>query len=111
MKIWSEAHGLVLEIYKITKNFPKDEVYGLTSQIRRAAISIPNNIAEGTGRNGNKELSRFIFISIGSSNEVEYLIKLSFDLSYINKSEYEALTEKIIILRKRIISFQSKLNP
>ena len=82
---------LVFEIYKLTKGFPKDELYGLTSQIRRSALSIPTNLVEGYARRGDKELTRFISISIGSMNETEYLLDFSRRLGYISEQEYDRI--------------------
>ena len=105
IKVWEKAHKLVLEIYKTTKNFPREELYGITNQIRRAAVSIPNNIAEGCGRNSEKELKQFSTIAMGSSSEVEYLLLLSFDLDFITKENYILLNSKIIEVKKMLSSF------
>jgi four helix bundle protein len=86
--VLKKAHSLVLNIYDLTKEFPKDEVYGLTSQIRRAAISIPSNIVEGKSRNSKKDYLRFLLISRGSLEEVKYQLLLSKDLNYIKEKEY-----------------------
>jgi four helix bundle protein len=83
LKIWQRSHQLVLDIYLITKSFPKEEVYGLTSQIRRSCSSIPTNIAEGCGRNSDAELNRFLVIAMGSASELEYQLILIKDLGYI----------------------------
>jgi four helix bundle protein len=77
LEVWKKADSLVLAVYKATNNFPKDEIYGLTSQIRRAAVSITANIAEGCGRNSKVELCQFLQISIGSANELDYYIHLA----------------------------------
>ena len=82
--IWQLSHSLTLEVYKTTSNFPKEEVYGLTSQIRRALASVPTNISEGCGRNSDKEFNQFLNIALGSANETEYLLILSRDLKYID---------------------------
>ncbi len=71
LRFWHKAHDFVLELYKATNTFPKEELYGLTSQIRRASVSIPSNIAEGCGRSGDAELARFCIIAMGSASEVE----------------------------------------
>ncbi|WHH57389.1 four helix bundle protein [Petroclostridium sp. X23] len=102
LRVWQKAHALTVEIYKITKTFPPDEKYGITNQIRRAVASIPTNIAEGHGRNSYGDFNRFISISIGSANEVEYLLLLSRDLGYINKQSYELLTKEILIIIKML---------
>lgn len=87
--VWQRSHELVLKIYEITKNFPKDEQFGLTSQIRRAAVSIPSNIVEGKARGSNKEYSRFLMISRGSLEEVKYQLLLAKDLKYIDEEKYK----------------------
>ncbi len=78
--VWQKSHELVLKIYKITKDFPKDEMYGLTSQIRRASVSIPSNIAEGKARGSNKEYKRFLLMARGSLEETKYQLLLAKDL-------------------------------
>lgn len=94
--VWQKAYKLVIEIYKITKSFPKDEVYSLTQQIRRAAIAIPSNIAEGYGRQYNKEYKQFLSIAYGSLCELETQYLLSIDLEYIKRNEViENLTKEV----------------
>lgn len=83
IKVWSKAHLLTLEIYKVTATFPQEERYGLTSQLRRSSASVASNIAEGFGRGGNTELARFLQIGMGSATEVEYQILLARDLALI----------------------------
>jgi four helix bundle protein len=83
LAVWKNAHLLVLDVYRVTESFPKHELFGLTSQIRRAAASIPTNIAEGCGRDGNAELGRFLNIAKGSTSEVEYLLELARGLNYL----------------------------
>ncbi len=93
LRAWQKADELAFVIYKTTKSFPKDELFGLTSQIRRSALSIPTNLVEGYARRGDKELTRFINISIGSMNETEYLLDFSRRLGYLSKQEYEKIEE------------------
>ncbi len=108
--IWQLSHLLTLEIYKITTVFPKEEVYGLTSQIRRATSSIPTNISEGCGRNSDKEFNQFLNIALGSANETEYLIILSKDLNYISEEQFSDLDFKINTIKSKIYKLKEKLN-
>jgi len=108
LDIWHEAHQLVLKVYKETHNFPKEEVYGLTSQLRRSVVSIPNNIAEGCGRNSKKEFYNFLNISMGSSSEVEYLLLLAHDLNYL-QNDYFELNQLLIKLRKMLNIFMQQI--
>lgn len=87
LKVWQRSHALVLEIYRLTKDFPSTERFGITSQIRRAAVSVPTNIAEGTKRLGGQDFVRFINIAEGSLAETEYLITLSRDLIYLSPGD------------------------
>src|SRR5688500_2171035 len=91
LKVWEKAHSFTLKIYQVTKEFPKEEIYGLTSQMRRAAASIPVNIAEGCGRKFNLELANFFQISLGSSNEMEYDLLLAKELVYLSEPNYSEL--------------------
>lgn len=88
---WQNAHALAVKIYETTKSFPKDELYGLSSQLRRAALSVPTNIVEGAGRQGQKELKNFLNIALGSLAEVEYLLEFSKDVGYITNTQYDEL--------------------
>ena len=96
---------MTLELYRATADFPKEELYGLTSQIRRAGYSIPANIAEGCGRDGDAELARFLQIAKGSASELEYHLLLSHDLGYISDSEFEQLSQKTTELKQMLTSF------
>lgn len=107
--IWHLSHSLTLEVYKITANFPKEEIYGLSSQIRRAVSSIPTNISEGCGRNSDKEFNQFLNISLGSANETEYLLILSKDLNYINNEVFENLEKGINTIKSKIYKLKQKL--
>ncbi len=95
LRVWQESHTLVLLVYQATKNFPKNELFGLTSQIQRASVSIAANIAEGHARNSRKEFLQFLSISKGSLVEVEYYVQLSRDLSYISSKEQAHLESQI----------------
>ena len=109
MKIWQKAREFVKEIYQTTAEFPSEEKFALASQMQRAAISIPSNIAEGAGRNSNKDFNRFLNIANGSAFELETQIYLAYDLKYIDKNKLENLTVKIIEIKKMIYGFKKNL--
>jgi four helix bundle protein len=100
LKVWQRSHQLTLEIYRTTVSFPRSEAYGLTPQIRRAAVSIPSNLAEGCGRNGDAELARFCSIASGSASELEYQILLARDLKLIKLEDYEQLAQQITDIKR-----------
>lgn len=89
--VWQQAILFTTEIYKLTSTFPKSEIYGLASQIRRAAVSIPSNIAEGYGRSTNTDLVHFLYMALGSSNEVDTQMVIAMNVGYITKEQYEAM--------------------
>lgn len=91
---WQEAHGLALMIYKVSKPFPKEEMWGLTNQIRRASVSVTSNIAEGFARQSKKEKVQFYYMSLGSNSELLSQLMLARDLKYLNKNKYEKVSEK-----------------
>lgn len=91
--VWQKADELAKAIYLQTRNFPKDEVYGLTSQIRRAVLSVPTNIVEGYARKSQKELSQFLSVALGSLAETEYLLDFSLSLEYLNKDTHKTLQD------------------
>jgi len=95
LKVWEDAHRFTIDIYNITKNFPDNELYGLTSQIRRSSSSIPTNIVEGTGQLTRSNYIRFLGMAQGSAYEVEYQILLAKDLGYLGIKEYNLLSKKI----------------
>ena len=109
LKVWQKARKLVKEIYLILKSFPEDEKYGIVSQIKRASVSIPANIAEGTGRNTDKDFSRFLDIATGSSFELETLIILSLDLEFLKESDYVKITNDLEEIQKMIYSLKARL--
>ncbi|MBN2483726.1 MAG: four helix bundle protein [Candidatus Omnitrophica bacterium] len=86
--VWQKANELAKQVYMITKQFPKEEIYGITSQLRRAALSIPTNIVEGTGRQGKRELNQFANVALGSLFETEYLLEFSKEMNYLRDEEY-----------------------
>jgi len=109
LSVWEKSHTLTLNIYKSTSSFPKEELYGLTSQMRRAASSIPSNIAEGCGRNTQAQFARFLNIAFGSASELEYQLILSKDLSFINNEAFSELFEKITEVKRMLYSLIQKV--
>lgn len=108
-EVWQQSHAFTLEIYKITSVFSKEELYGLTSQIRRASSSIPTNISEGCGRNSDKEFNQFLNIALGSACETEYLLILSKDLKYIDIELFEHLEKEVNIIKSKIYNLKKAL--
>ena len=109
LKVWEKSHLLALKVYEATISFPREELYGLVSQIRRACTSIPTNIAEGCGRNRDSELYRFFEIAMGSASELEYLLLLAHDLKYLGQSEYKKLSDDVTEVKRMLASFIQKL--
>ena len=109
LNVWQKSHELTVEIYNVTKMFPASELYGLTSQIRRACSSIPVNIAEGCGRGGDAEFNRFTQIAMGSASELEYHLLLAKDLKYLNEDDYTKLNNEIEEIKRMLTSLIKKL--
>jgi four helix bundle protein len=108
-KVWEKSHSLTLEIYKVTENFPPEEIYGLTSQIRRACASIPANIAEGCGKDGDADFARFLQISRGSASELEYHLLLAKDLGFLKQDDYNYLNKEANEVKQMLTNFIKKL--
>jgi four helix bundle protein len=108
-KVWQRAHQLVLHLYQATATFPDAERFGLTSQVRRAAVSIPTNIAEGSRRGSDADLARFLQIAIGSASEVDYFLLLARDLKYLPGHEYESLNTEIQEIGRMLNGLLSRL--
>ena len=104
LKVWEKAHRLTLDVYQASATFPREELYGLTSQIRRSCLSIPTNIAEGCGRSSDTDFARFLQISIGSASEVEYLLLLGRDLDLLVHEEYEELNSVVVEIKRMLTS-------
>ena len=102
--VWQKSHDLTMVVYKETKNFPKEELYGLVSQMRRATSSIPTNIAEGCGKHTDKEFANYLQISMGSACETEYLIFLSSELGYLTANSTQELIKSITEIKKMLAS-------
>jgi len=109
LKVWERAHKLTLALYKATKNFPKEELYSLTNQIRRASSSMPTNIAEGCGRDSQAEMTHFFLIAMGSSSELEYQLILAHDLEYLEEKEYIELSSELSEIRRMLNAYIQKL--
>ena len=109
LKVWEKSHQLTLKVYQLTLSFPKEELYGLTSQLRRAASSIPANIAEGCGKNSQNEFAHFLHISLGSANETEYFLILAKDLQCLDQSNFEQLFDNINEIKAMLISLVNKV--
>ena len=107
--IWQKSRKLVKQIYILSKAFPKSEIYGLTSQIRRCSVSVPSNIAEGFQRHSKKEYLQFLYISYGSLAELETQLVLARDLNYLTLKETELILENVVTIQKMINSLISKL--
>lgn len=103
LRVWEKAHQLALCIYKESKTYPRDEIFGITSQTRRAVVSIAANIAEGCGRQSNNDLARYLNISLGSANETEYLLLLSRDLGYLKIEQSEQYIDQINEIKAMLI--------
>ena len=105
MRVWTSAHELTLALYRATRAFPNEERYGLTAQIRRAAVSIGANIAEGCGRRGRKDLSRFLVIASGSASELDYHLIGAVDLALINRTACKPLADTLATVRRMLATF------
>ena len=108
--VWQKSMALVAEVYKLTKSFPKDEVYGLTSQMRRCAVSIPSNIAEGYGRNSTSDYVRFLRIATGSLYELQTQMEISYRLDYLKRADFDRLYESSREVERMLSSLSRKLN-
>ena|SRR5437763_4867148 len=109
LKVWHKAHDVTLAVYRASKDFPREEMYGLTSQLRRACVSVGANIAEGCGRRSDGEFVRFLQIARGSSSEVEYHLLLARDLKFLPNSAYENLDEKLREVQRMLTSLVSSI--
>ena len=108
--IWKLSHNLTLEVYAASANLPSNEIYGITSQLRRAVTSVPTNIAEGCGRDSDPEFNRFLTIALGSASETEYLLILSKELGYLNHIIFEKLIGDVNLIKQKTHSLKQKLN-
>jgi four helix bundle protein len=111
LQVWEKAHALVLAVYEATRAFPKDELYGLTSQLRRCSSSIPSNIVEGCGRSSNAELAKFLHYALGSANELEYQLLLSRDLGFLSPERHPHLAANTVEVKRMLSGLIAKLRP
>ncbi len=109
LKIWQKSHRIVLSLYKLTASFPKSELFGLTSQTRRAAASIPANIAEGCARGSDAEFGRFLYIAQGSASELAYHLILARDLTFLSPTSYDRISAELTELRRMLTTLSQKL--
>jgi four helix bundle protein len=109
LTVWREAHALTLRVYGCTRSFPKDEMYGLTSQLRRSAASIGANIAEGCGRKQSRDLARFLRIAMGSASETEYHLLLAHDLGFFDKRGYSELERAITGIKRMLTALLARV--
>ena len=109
LRVWQRSHQLVLAVYRVSKSFPADERYGLLSQLRRAVLSVPTNIAEGSKRQGRSDYARFLNISEGSLAETEYLLMVGRDLGYVKPEQAGPLLEEVRVIAGMLHSLRSKV--
>lgn len=109
LKVWVKAHEFTMKVYEVSKQFPREEIYSLTNQLRRAASSVPANIAEGCGRKTNGDLARHLNIALGSANEAEYFLILAKDLKYLKEENFTALSILINEIKAMLIALIGKV--
>jgi len=102
LQVWRSSHALVLDIYRVTADFPRHELFGLTSQLRRANATIPANVAEGTGRGGDREFLRFLRMALGSAAELEYQLFLAHELHYLSDCDYDAIADSLTEVKRML---------
>lgn len=110
LKVWTKAHQVALEVYRQSRAFPADERFGLTAHLRKSATSVPSNIAEGCGRDTEKELARFLSIAAGSATELEYQLLLAHDLEYLPRDAYAPLNEQVAEVKRMLYRFMQSLS-
>jgi len=109
LMVWQRSHKAVLNIYKLTKSYPREEQFGIVSQLRRAMISVPNNIVEGCGKFTQKDFAKYLQQSLGSCQESEYLLFLSFELGYLEDSQFQPINQEINEIKAMLISLIKKV--
>jgi four helix bundle protein len=111
LRVWSKAHELTVFIYNLTRAFPKDEIYGLTSQVRRSAASIGANIAEGSGRRSDGEMTRFLQIARGSASATEYHLLLAKDLGFLSEGDFQKTEQRVVEVQRMLTALVQKVQP
>ena len=111
LRVWSKAHELAILVYKLTRAFPRDEVYGLTSQVRRSAASIGANIAEGCGRHSDGEMTRFLQIARGSASETEYHLLLAKDLGFLQEADFQVAEQAVVVVQRMLTALVQRVQP
>jgi four helix bundle protein len=109
LKVWERAHQMTLLAYRLTETFPKQELFGLSTQNRRCSSSIPANIAEGCGRLGNSEFHRFLQIACGSANELEYHFLLAKDLGFLSEGDYMSAQKQLLDIKRMLVALTRKV--
>ena len=109
LQVWNKAHALTLSLYQLSRTFPKEETYGLTSQLRRAAVSVGANLAEGCGRRTSGELARFVRIAMGSASELDYHLVLCRDLGFLKREDFHRASRELTEVRKMLTFFFAKV--
>ena len=109
LRVWQKAHALVLDVYRTTQRFPREEAHGLTAQLRRAAVSIAANIAEGCGRAGDREFARFLRMALGSASELEYHCLLAHDLAFLTDGDFNRLTEGVVEVKRMLAGLVGRM--
>jgi four helix bundle protein len=105
LQVWGKAHNLTVELYRLSREFPREETYGLTSQLRRSAVSIGSNLAEGCGRRTSTELARFVRVALGSASELDYQLLLCRDLGFMKNDDFERTASDLTEVRKMLTAF------
>jgi four helix bundle protein len=111
LRVWSKAHELTMLVYKLTRAFPRDEIYGLTSQVRRSAVSVGANIAEGCGRHSDGEMTRFLQIARGSASETEYHLLLAKDLGLLKEADFQMAEQAVVAVQRMLTALVQKVQP
>jgi len=109
LAVWQKSHRFAVDVYRATASFPHEERYGLRAQLRRSATSVPTNIAEGCGRNGERDFARFLSMAAGSASEAEYLLLLSLELGYLPQATHDCLFDAVSEIKKMLGAFHRKL--